>query len=433
MGLKTTILVNYLAAATMALAPILALPWYLLALGSQQFGLIAFVTMLQALLGIVDAGTGQALVREFALRFHAAEGKKRDVAVLLFGFERLYWIFALAAGAVMALTSQLVVKHWLALNDLPLSTGIYAVCGAGVLFAVQFPGSVYRSLLVGAQAQIPLNFIMLAGALARHGGGVIVVQIWPSVSAYLVWQAAIGLLETLLRGKLAWRTTGMKRAALQWEPQRLRPVWKAVAALTGAAWLAALTVQMDKIILSKVTDLQQFGYYTIAASLALGVLQLVYPLIQAIMPMAIQMRSDPVALRRLSVKLMWLFSACVACGGVLFAVLGERLLHYWVRDASAAAAIHPVLSILLVGTALNALYNVGYINWLVAEKVDRMLKVNLAALLLSIAIIPPLVAHMGIIGAAFGWLIINLIGFAASLEWLRYGRNVKLPKAQPGI
>src|SRR5438477_320147 len=82
---------------------------------------------------------------------------------------------------------------------------------------------------------------------------------------------------------LAWRALGVKRGTLYWEPQRLRPVWRTVASLSGATWMGALTVQMDKVILSKMVSLQQFGYYTIAAGIAMGVLQLIYPLVQAIL------------------------------------------------------------------------------------------------------------------------------------------------------
>lgn len=428
MGLKANILANYLGTAVVALAPLLALPWYWSALGPQQYSLVGFVTMLQALMGIVDAGTGQALVREFA-GHTPVRGGRRDSALVLLGFERVYWAFGMAMAVAVLLLSKPVASHWLMLEGLPLSTGVQAVCGAGALFAAQFPGSVYRSLLIGINAQVQLNAVMLAGALLRHAGGVLVVHIWPSIPAYLAWHVSIGLLETLARRQLAWHATGVDRSTLRWNFGCLLPFWKTVASLTGAAWLGALTVQIDKVILSKMVSVQQFGYYTIAASLAIGALQLVYPLVQAVMPRAVRLRDDPVGLHRFSIRLLGLFAACVTSGALLFAALGERLLAFWIRDAEAAAMIHPVLSVLLVGTALNALYNVGYIYWLVVDKVDRLLKVNLAALLLSMAIIPPLVLRFGIVGAAFGWLTINMIGFIASLEWLQHGRNRYPPPA----
>lgn len=419
MTLKRNILANYLGAGVVALAPILALPWYLAALGPKQFGLIGFIVMLQAVLGLLDAGMSQALVREVAVRLNSTDGGQGSTASLLFGFERLYWIFALCAGCFTLLLAETIATHWLNLQDVPVALGRVAIYGAAVIFAVQFPGSVYRSLLVAAQAQVTLNGIMLSGALLRHVGGVIVVLVWPTLAAYLIWHASMALLETLARGRLAWRTLNVKRNQVKWEIKELRSTWRFVAGMSGATWLGALTVQMDKIVLSRMTTIEQFGYYTIAATVAVGALQLIYPLVQAILPRAIQLRAEPIALRTLSIKLGWLIGLVVGSAAVIFMTVGEWVLNVWLRNPEAVETIYPVLAVLLVGTSLNAFYNVGYINWIVHEKIHRVFQVNALALMLSVALIPPLVASQGAIGAAVGWLAINLIGFVLSLEWLK--------------
>lgn len=419
MTLKKNILANYLGAGTIALASIIVLPWYLAALGPKQFGLIGFIVMLQAVLGMLDAGMSQALVREIAVRFDSDDGERRSTASLLFGFERLYWLFALAAGCVTLLLSDTIASHWLNLEGLPVELGKYAIYGAAAIFAAQFPGSVYRSLLVGAQAQVTLNGIMLGATLLRHIGGVIVVLVWPTLPAYLIWHASIALLETLVRGRLAWKTLKVKRNQVKWEATELSRTWKVVAGMSGATWLGALTVQMDKIILSQMASIEQFGYYTVAATVATGMLQLVYPLIQAVLPRAIQLRSEPAALRRLSIKLAGLIGLMAVTGALIFIVAGGWLLDVWLRNAEAAAMVYPLLGTLLVGTGLNAFYNVGYINWVVHEKIRRVFQVNALALVLSATLIPPLVLWQGTIGAAFGWLVINLVGFVLSLEWLK--------------
>lgn len=419
MTLKRNILANYLGMGVVALAPILALPWYLAALGPKQFGLIGFIVMLQAILGLLDAGMSQALVREISVRLDSADGGRCSTASLLFGFERIYWLFALCAGCVTLLLADTIATHWLNLEGLPVASGREAVYGAAIIFAAQFPGSIYRSLLVGAQAQVVLNGVMLVGALLRHVGGVIVVLVWPALSAYLIWHASIALLETLLRGRLAWSTLNVKRNQAKWEIKELRPVWRQVASMSGATWLGALTVQMDKIVLSRMATIEQFGYYTVAATVAAGMLQLVYPLVQAVLPRAVQLRAEPVALRRLGIKLVWLIGLLVGLVALIFIVAGKWLLDAWLRNSDVAAAVYPLLAVLLVGTGLNAFYNVGYINWIVHEKIHRVFQVNALALVLSVALIPPLVTWQGTIGAAFGWLAINLIGFVLSLEWLR--------------
>lgn len=419
MNLRMNILANYVGGGVVALAPVLSLPWYLAALGPKQFGLISFIVMLQAVLGLLDAGMGQALVREIAVRLAYPDSGRRSTASLLFGFERLYWLFALSAGSVTLLLADTIAKHWLNLDGLPAASGREAIYGAAFIFAAQFPGSVYRSLLVGAQAQVALNGIMLAGALARHGGGVIVVLAWPTLSAYLIWHASIALVETLVRGRWAWRTLNIERSQFKWEIEALRPVWRTVAGMSGAAWLGALTVQMDKVILSKMATIEQFGYYTIAATVAVGVLHLIYPLVQAVLPRAIQLRTEPVALRNLSVKLAGVIGLLTGLGALIFIVAGEWLLGIWLRNAEAVVIVYPLLAALLVGTAMNAFYNVGYINWIAHEKIYRVFQVNALALVLSVALIPPLVGWQGTVGAAFGWLAINLIGLVFSLEWLK--------------
>lgn len=426
MTLKRNILSNYVGMGVVALAPILALPWYLAALGPKQFGLIGFIVMLQAVLGLLDAGMSQALVREISVRLGSVGMGRRSTASLLFGFERIYWLFALCVGCVTLLLADTIATHWLNLEGLSVASGRAAIYGAAVIFAVQFPGSIYRSLLVGAQAQVVLNGVMLVGALLRHVGAVIVVLVWPTLSAYLIWHASIALLETLLRGKLAWRTLNVKRNQAKWELKELRTVWHQVAVMSGAAWLGALTVQMDKIVLSRMATIEQFGYYTVAATVAAGMLQLVYPLIQAVLPYAVQLRAEPAALRRLGIKLVLLIGLLAGLVALIFIVAGKWLLEAWLRNPDVAAAVYPLLAVLLVGTGLNAFYNVGYINWIVHEKTYRVFQVNALALVLSVALIPPFVTWQGTIGAAFGWLAINLIGFVLSLEWLKRKQDERI-------
>jgi O-antigen/teichoic acid export membrane protein len=110
---------------------------------------------------------------------------------------------------------------------------------------------------------------------------------------------------------------------------------------------------------------------------------------------------------------------------LIFISAGEWLLSAWLRNPDAAVTIYPLMAILLVGTILNAFFNIGYIYWIVHAKIHRIFQVSALALVLSLALIPPLVAWKGPVGAAFGWLIINLIGFVLSLEWLKQKQDQK--------
>lgn len=421
--MKRNIIANYFGAGCVALAPVLALPWYLSSLGPEMFGLIGFVALVQALMGLIDAGMSQALVRAFSVQIDEGVDGRAGAADLLLGFERLYWSCALGAGALIFSFSHEIAAYWLVLEKVSRNQGQYALWGAAAIFTLQFPGSVYRSVLVGAQAQVQLNSVLAFAAVLRHLGGVVVVSIWPTLEAYLCWHALIAGLETLLRAWFAWHTLGSSRRKSRWDGVQMRHLWKTVARMSAATWLGALTVQMDKILVSKMVGIEQFGYYTIAATVATGVLQLVYPMMQAALPRAVQLRADELGLRRLSFRLSGMFALLVVGGGLGFAVLGKWVLALWLKDPAAVEFVYPILSLLLVGTALNALYNVGYMHWVVREKTQKIMQVNVLALLLSLLLIPPLVTAYGPIGAAFGWLTINMIGFVLSLEWVKKSSN----------
>lgn len=403
----------------MVFAPIFGLPWYLSELGSKQFGLISFIATLQAVLGLLDAGMSQALVREVAVRFDQTTEGRYKVASLLLGFERIYWVFALFTGCLVGLLANSIATHWLNLDGLSAAKGREAIYGAAFIFAAQFPGSIYRSVLVGTQTQIALNWIMATGALLRHIGGVAIVMVWPTLLAYLIWHAAIALLETLFRGKWAWRVLQLKQSQAKWDIKKLYSLWRLVAGMSLVTLLGALTVQIDRIMLSRMVSIEQFGYYTIAASLALGALQLINPLTQAVLPRAIQMRNNPIELRNLGIKLMKAISLLVGLGIFIFITVGRWLLDIWLRNSEAVSEVYPTLTILLIGTALNAFYNVGYVSWLAQQKISLVIRVNAIALILSIVLIPPLILRAGPIGAAVSWLTINFIGLIFSLGWLK--------------
>lgn len=418
MSLKRNILANYVGSGAVALTPILALPWYLAALGPQQFGFVGFVSTLQAVLNMLDAGMSQALVREITLRAANEGATKPHTATLLYGFERIYWALALGVGLVLVLLAGPIARHWLHLDDATQANGQAAVFGAAAIFATLFPGSLYRSLLVGTECQVALNKILLVATLVRHGGAVLVVTAWPSLTAYLAWHAAAGLFETMLRARVAWSVTGIRRSEAHWQGDVIKQAWPAIAGLAAASGLGALTMQLDKVLLSNLVSIADFGYYVIAASAAAGVLQLVYPLMQAALPRALQLKDEPAALRQLYGQLFGLIALAAAAGMAVYTAGGKTLLRWWLKDVHAAALVYPLLGWLLVGAILNAFYNVGYAHWLVRGRIQRILQVNLLTSVLCLLIIPSMVAHLGVVGATSGWLLINLVGLAASLPGL---------------
>jgi O-antigen/teichoic acid export membrane protein len=149
------------------------------------------------------------------------------------------------------------------------------------------------------------------------------------------------------------------------------------------------------------------------------VLQLIYPILQAVQPKAISLKDDPTLLRQLYMKLFLVILLVFSVLIFGFILAGQTLINVWLRHADAAKHVYDYCSLLLVGTAFNALYNVGYMDWIVRRKAKNILALNLSSLALMVILLPIAIHGYGIKGATLGWVGINLVGFCCSLGWLK--------------
>lgn len=423
MSLKKNVAANYLGAAVSVLVPILALPWYLSLLGTKYWGLASFVWVLQAILGLVNAGLAQALIREISrISAHETDDRKK-VAALLFGFERIYWGFAISTGILVACFADAVASGWLKLENIPSETGRQVILAAAFIFVVQFPVSIYRTVLFGSGLQVSQNMVVAVFTIIRHLGGVIVLYLHRSIATYLIWNALLALFETLVTAKFSWNSVQTRRSELAWDRTAMHGVLALTTKLSFGVLLGMLTLQIDKIFLSWSLPVEQLGYYAIATSVSFGLLQAFTPVTNAALPRVVQLQGQTVQLRRLNLRLFLIMAAIVVVVGVLFWLVGKTLLMFWLRDSQVVAIVFPVLSLLLIGTGLNAVYSVGYINWVAAGAAHKILLVNSLALILSVALLPILIDRYQLLGAAFGWLTINCIGLLFSLDWIHAERG----------
>ena len=423
MTIRKNVAANYLGALVSAIAPILALPWYISILGTKYWGLVSFVVVLQGILGLVNAGLSQALIREISSLILIPRIGQRKIATILYGFERIYWGFSFCTAILVALFANSKVTNWLKLGDIPVETGMFVIYAAAVIFAVQFPVSIYRSVLFGGGHQVKQNVVISIATVLRHAGCVIALYVHGSIVTYLVWNAFASLIETLITAKLSWGSLQTSKIELKWDTSEMRKVFILTIGLSASVLLGILTLQIDKIVLSWSLPIEQLGYYAIASTVSIGLLQTFTPIISAVLPRLVQLQDQVTAIQKLNLKLLAIMLVIVSIGAIFYAIAGKWLLALWLRDMHVVEIVFPVLSLLLVGTGLNAIYSVGYVNWVAAGKSKKVLIVNASALMLSVMLLPFLVAKYQLIGAAFGWVTINTIGFLLSLDWTIKGRE----------
>ena len=398
----------------------MTLPVYLKGLGASQWGMMSVLLTLIALLMMVDGGLSQVLVREFALRARRHGQKSAPVRLLFAGCQAAYGFLAVTLAIALVMSSPSIARHWLNLEaDINYRDATSLLTMTALLVAAQFFIALPRSLLLALDHHRSLNTSIAIAHIFRYGIGALVVFLWQSLQYLLFWYAVVAIAEGAVRYRIARRVVDM-----QGSPER--PTWSELKPLTCvglkmsvAVVMSGLTTQLDKLILMKMVPLDQFGLYAIASSVALGLLSVGYPVIQAVFPTLLALHENKQKMRKIFLGWLAALVASGMLGIVLYVCMGSSLLELWLHNREVAGAVYPVLLILLLGTMLNMLYQVGYTGWMLEANYRLPLIVNALSVTLTLLMTPLLIKEYGVPGAATGWLAINIIGLLTSLSWFR--------------
>jgi len=426
MSLRKTAVANYVAAAIAAGAPLLALPFYVNGLGPEGWGLVSFAMTLAVTVGMLEVGISQRLVRDLSLLAHRQQSEFSRVTRAV---EVYYWAAAIVLSLAVAALAPLVVGRWLNLPASHQQEGHHTIYFCAVLLLTQIPNAAYRSFLVATDRQVPLCAHTALVNLAKHGGGVWVVTRGGGLGSLYLYLSAIALLDVATR-KLITSSTGPAPAGnrgIDWSHARvllMSGMRVSFAVVTGI-----LALQLDRLYLSRIGSLTDLGIYSIGASLAYGALQLSAPIISAVAPRLAISSTSQHGLDQMCKKLIVGMLLAILVAGFAYILFGEHLVAHWLNDSATFERLKWTLRLLLIGTALNALYQVGYQRWIAQGETRLILRVNLVALMTAAVLTPMTISAFGIIGASAAWLSFNVVGLSFQARWL-FSLALRQPSSQ---
>jgi O-antigen/teichoic acid export membrane protein len=439
------ILANYLGQGWSAVIGLILIPAYIQYLGVEAYGLIGLFGVMQASLALLDMGMMPTLNREMA-RFTGQAHNSESIRALLRSFETLCLavtaIFVLGVGAC----AKYLATDWLNARDLPADVVAGGLTVMAFAAGLRFCEGIYRGSLLGLQLQVWYNGAYTLLSTLRHAGALLVLAwISPTVQAFFIWQAVISIVTLVV---LAAKVHGTLPQALSspkiFSAHALAGIWKFAGGMTTIAVLSLLLTQIDKILLSKLLPLDEFGYYTLAASAASSVLAVVIPLSSAVYPRMVELltQGDHEALTGLyhsSSQMVTVMTSPMVC---LLWSFSQAIVFVWSGDPGLAEKTAPLLSLLAAGSFLNGLMQMPYHLQLAQGWTGLSVKVNVVAV---VALIPSLlwaVPRFGATGAAWIWVALNAgyVLFAVQLmhlrvmpkeKWRWYLFDVLLPMAGP--
>src|SRR5438552_873059 len=423
---RRNIIANIAGRGWTALLSLAVVPVYIHFLGIEAFGLIGFFLSLMAMLSLLDLGLGTALNRQFA-RYSMQSGKAQEMRDLLRTLEIIYWLIGIAIGVAIAALAPVIAAYWLKPQQLSAETVAQALAMMGVAFACQWPRALYSGGLMGLQRQVAFNLLSSITGTANNVGGVLIVWlVSPSIQAYIAWFMAISLADTLLTGLLLWQSLPDASTRPAFRGHLLADIWRFAAGMTGISVMSVVLTQLDKMILVKVLPLDAFGYYSLASRVAGGISYVTGPVCAAFFPRFSQLatKSDTQELTRLYHRGCQLMSVLIAPPAVVLTLFSYELLLVWTQDRSIAENSHLMLSLLVAGSALNAIASLPYSLQLAHGWTQLALAVNTAAVLLLAPLIYFMSMRYGGVGAALVWVIFNAL-FAFVVVYLMHRRLLK--------
>jgi len=378
---KKNIIANLIGSGWVALMSFVFIPFYIHFLGIESYGLVGFYMTLQAVMFLLDLGLTATVSRGLA-RLSVEDSSSERMRTLVRTLEILY-----------------------------LSISVAIIMLMGFVIAARMPFGFYSGGLIGLQRQVLMNVVRGGVETVRNGGVVLILWlVSPSITAFFLWQVGVSILGVCLMAFILWRSLPACPIKPVFSKVVLQHLWRFAAGMSGIALVSILLMQMDKIILSRMLPLDVFAYYTLASVVAMSLYFMVNPIVTAYAPKLTQL----VAAERQAELILRYHQGCQLVSVMVFpvaitiALFSFEVLFLWTHDKGLAEHSYQVLSILIIGTALNGIMNIPYALQVAYAWTKLAFWLNVVMLLLLFPLLIIMTQYSGIIGAASVWLILNV-------------------------
>ena len=392
-----------------AIVGIIFVPIYVKIIGAESYGLVAFYATLASALAILDLGLSTAISRQVTI-LHVQKGKEKEMNDLVFSVEIIYWCIGLFVGILIISLAHPIAVYWVKAKDLPTPLIQKAVTLMGIVFAFQFPSSIYNGVMIGLEKQVPNAIINVIFTTLKAVGVIAVLKLTsPTIECYFLWQVAIIFLLTISLRAFVWKRIKIINVKAAFSGLQLKTIWKFAAGMTGISLITFFLTEFDKILVSKMVLLEYVGYYNLAFLVAGGINQLISPIQPVIFPKlsALVAQSREADLTALYHKCCRWISIIVFPIGFTLIAFADEILLMWTKNTTLTMNTAPILRICAAGTICNCMMWTPYFYMLAKGNTKFTIYQNLIAAIILVPLLFWLTKTYGAVGASFVWLIVN--------------------------
>ncbi|QYJ83756.1 oligosaccharide flippase family protein [Shewanella aegiceratis] len=416
---------NYLSQIYVALIGILLLPLYVKYMGTEAYGLVGFYSMLQAWFSLLDMGLTPTIGRETA-RYNGGAVSSLAYRQLYRALSVLFALIAVFGGGAIFLFSGPIASKWLNVAELSLDDVIITIQIISIIVSLRWMSGLYKGVITGFEKLVFLSAFNASFATFRFV--FVFISMWffgytPIV--FFVHQLIVAILEqTFLFSKTRelLPVKSLLKNNIGWSISPIKPVLKfsITIALTASIWV--FVTQTDKLILSGILSLADYGYFSLAVLVANGIVIISGPVSSAILPRLSKLhaennRSEFLSVYRKSTQLVSVVTGSVA---VTLIISARPLLIAWTGDIELAEKSAQILRLYSAGNLFLSLSAFAYY----LQYAKGNLKYHLIGNILLVVILIPSVIHIaslyGAIGAGYVWFFVNFFYFSLWVSYIHY-------------
>ncbi len=429
-SLKKNLIASYASQVYVTLVGIVMVPLYVKYMGAETYGLVGFFAMLQAWFNLLDMGLTPTMARETA-RFHGGATDALGYRRLVRALEGVFLLVALVGGALLFAASAYIAHDWLQASQLPIAEVKIAIELMTVIIALRWMCGLYRGAISGSERLVWLgNYNSIIATLRFVAVLPVLIFVGVTPTIFFTFQLGVAVIE--LAGLLFYAYKLLpdipKGQPLSWDWKPLKPVLKfsLTIAFTSSVWV--LVTQTDKLVLSRILPLADYGYFTLAVLVSGGVMMISGPVSGAIMPRMskLEAEGDHSGMIRVYRQATQLVAVLAGSASVTLAFCAEPLLLAWTGDVHLAHQAAPVLILYALGNGILAVAAFPYYLQYAIGDLRLHLIGNAVFVVLLIPAIVWAASKYGGVGAGYVWLLMNLISFVA---WLPLVHQ----KFEPGL
>lgn len=389
------------------------MPIYLTYIGAEGYGLIGIFASLQVVLSLLDSGLSTTLNKEIA-RLTVLPDTAVQIRNIVKTLGNIYWVVALCAGLIACALSPVLANYWVQPKELSIQTVTYAFLLLSLSLIFQFPIGFYSGGLLGLQRQVVLNVIRIVFATLKSVGAILVlIFVSKSILAFFSWILFITMLQSFTLKFFLWHYLPKTHLKAIFDKQELKNIGHFAAGMFGISLTTVLLTQIDKIILSKILTLEQFGYYSISCTLGLMISQIVAPLSQSYFPKFTNLISlnKIEELKKVYHQACQMISVLVLPAMLILIFFSKELILIWTKNPVIAENTWIITAIYAYGAGTNGLMAIPYLLTISYGWTKLGFYQNIFFLILMIPLTIFFALKYGAVGGALSWATINTLYF----------------------